>query len=197
MAPLVAQMVKYLPAMWETQVQSLGWEDPLEKEMAIHSSILAWRVPWTEEPSGVQSMGLQRVGHDSVTFTHSGLYQGNVVLNPISLKHLFIYLVFDRIQFCFYCFFSEFFSLCSFRSCDPTMFSLYNSGTVLPTGRMTLENYKVMLDFLLTAKKRKAHLPSGKINTLYTIKLSLDIFIHKWNTHIHKHMFPDMHPNRH
>ena len=68
------------------------------------------------------------------------------------------------------------------------MFSLYNSGTVLPTGKMTLESYKVMLDFLLTAKKRKAHLPSGKINTLYTIKLSLDIFIHKWNTQIHKHI---------
>ena len=61
---------------------------------------------WTEEPGGVQSMGAQRVGHDSVTFTHSNLYQGNLVLNPISLKHLFIYLVFGRIQFCFYCFFS-------------------------------------------------------------------------------------------
>jgi len=48
----------------ETRVQSLGWEDPLEKEMATHSSILAWRIPWTEEPGGVQAMGLQRVGHD-------------------------------------------------------------------------------------------------------------------------------------
>ena len=61
---LVAQMVKCLPAMWETQVRSLGWEDLLEKEMATHSSILAWRIPWTEEPGRVQSMGLQRVGHD-------------------------------------------------------------------------------------------------------------------------------------
>ena len=52
---LVAQMVKSLPAMQETQVQSLGWEDPLEKEMATHSSILAWRIPWTEEPCGLQS----------------------------------------------------------------------------------------------------------------------------------------------
>ena len=52
------------PAIWETRVQSLGWEDPLEKEMATYSSILAWRVPWTEEPGGLQSMGLQRVGHD-------------------------------------------------------------------------------------------------------------------------------------
>ena len=60
----VAQMVKSLPATQETQVQSLGQEDPLEKEMASHSSILAWRIPWTEEPGGLQSMGLQRVGHD-------------------------------------------------------------------------------------------------------------------------------------
>ena len=57
-------MVKNLPAMQETQVQSLGLEDPLEKEMATHSSILAWRMTWTEEPGGLQSMGLQRVGHD-------------------------------------------------------------------------------------------------------------------------------------
>ena len=61
---LVAQMVKHLPAMRETWVRSLGWEDPLEKEMATHSSILAWRIPWTEEPGRLQSMGLQRVGHD-------------------------------------------------------------------------------------------------------------------------------------
>ena len=52
-ASLVAQMVKNLPAMWETQVRSLSWEDPLEKEMATHSSILAWRIPWTEEPGGL------------------------------------------------------------------------------------------------------------------------------------------------
>ena len=57
-------MVKNLPAMRETRVQSLGWEDPLEKEMATHSSILTWKIPWTEEPSGLQSMGLQRVGRD-------------------------------------------------------------------------------------------------------------------------------------
>ena len=57
-------MVKNLPAMQETQVRSLGWEDPLEKEMATHSSILAWRIPWTEEPGGLQSIGSQRVGHD-------------------------------------------------------------------------------------------------------------------------------------
>ena len=57
-------MVKNLPAMWETQVQSLGQEDPLEKTMATHSSILAWRIPWTEEPGGLQSMGSQRLGHN-------------------------------------------------------------------------------------------------------------------------------------
>ena len=55
---------KNLPAMWETWVQSLGQEDPLEEDMAIQSSILAWRIPWTEEPGGLQSMGSQRVGHD-------------------------------------------------------------------------------------------------------------------------------------
>ena len=63
-ASLVAQMVKNLPAMQETWVRSLGWEDPLEKEMANHSSILAWRIPWTEKPGGLQSMGSQRVGHN-------------------------------------------------------------------------------------------------------------------------------------
>ena len=68
-ASLVAQMVKNPPAMQETWVQSLGWEDPLEKEMATHSSILAWRIPWAEEPGGLQSKGSQRVGHNWVTFT--------------------------------------------------------------------------------------------------------------------------------
>ena len=53
-------MVKNLPAMWETGVQSLGWEDPLEKDMAAHSSIFAWEIPWTEEPGGLQPMGSQR-----------------------------------------------------------------------------------------------------------------------------------------
>ena len=61
---LVAQTVKRLPTMQETQVLSLGWEDPLEKEMAAHSSILAWKIPWTEDPGGLQSTGLQRVGHN-------------------------------------------------------------------------------------------------------------------------------------
>ena len=63
-ASLVVQTVKNLPAMQETQVPSLGREDPLEKGMATHSSILAWRIPWTEEPGGLESMGCQRVGYD-------------------------------------------------------------------------------------------------------------------------------------
>ena len=58
-ASLVAQTVKNPPATQETQVQSLGWEDPLEKQMATHSSIVAWRIPWMEDPGGLQSMGLQ------------------------------------------------------------------------------------------------------------------------------------------
>ena len=66
-ASLTAQTVKNLPAIQETWVQSLGQEAPLEKGMATHSSILAWRIPWTEEPGRLQSMGLQRVGHDLAT----------------------------------------------------------------------------------------------------------------------------------
>ena len=61
---VVAQRVKRLSTMQETRVRSLGWEDPLEKEMAAHSSILAWRIPWIEEPGGPQSRVSQRVGHD-------------------------------------------------------------------------------------------------------------------------------------
>ena len=64
-------MVKNLPIMQETQVGSLGWEDALEEEMTTHSSILAWRIPWTEKPGGLQSVGSQRVGHDCVTNTHT------------------------------------------------------------------------------------------------------------------------------
>ena len=64
-------MAKNLPAMRETWVQSLGWEDPLEEGMGTHSSILAWRIPWTEEPGGLQSTGSPRVRHDCVTHTHA------------------------------------------------------------------------------------------------------------------------------
>ena len=69
-ASLVAQRLKRLPPMRESRVWSLGWEDPLEKEMAAHSSTPAWRIPWTEEPGRLQSTGLQRVGHDWVTSLH-------------------------------------------------------------------------------------------------------------------------------
>ena len=71
-ASLVAQRLKRLPAMQETWDQSLGREDPLEKEMVTHSSILAWRIPWMEEPGGLQFMGSRRVGHD-FTFTLNNL----------------------------------------------------------------------------------------------------------------------------
>ena len=64
MTPLLAQTVKCLTTMRETRVQSQGWEDPLGKEMATHSSILAWEIPWVEEPGRLQSMGSQRVRHD-------------------------------------------------------------------------------------------------------------------------------------
>ena len=60
-------LVKYLPAMWETRVPSLGWEDPQEKEMVTHSSILAWKIPWIDDADRLQSMGSQRVRHDSTT----------------------------------------------------------------------------------------------------------------------------------
>ena len=68
-ASLLAQTVENLPAKQETQVRSLGWEDTLEKGMVTHSSILAWRIPWTEEPGGLQSMRSQRAGHNWVTDT--------------------------------------------------------------------------------------------------------------------------------
>ena len=70
-ASRVAQTVKNLPAMWETQVWALGQEDPLEKGMATHSSALAWTIPRTEEPGGLQSIGSQRAGHDWATNTHT------------------------------------------------------------------------------------------------------------------------------
>ena len=63
-------MVRNLPVMWEMQVRSLGWENTLEEGMATYFSILAWRIPWTEEPGGPESMWLQRVRHDLVTNTH-------------------------------------------------------------------------------------------------------------------------------
>ena len=75
LAAAAEEMVENLPAMQETWVQSLGWEDPLEKDMATHSSILAWRIPWTEKPGVLQSMGSQRVGHDWVTHIFTFLFR--------------------------------------------------------------------------------------------------------------------------
>ena len=77
MVSLGAQTVKHLPAMEETRVQSLGQEDPLEEGMATHASVLAWRIPWTEEPGGLQSIGSQRVKHDWVTNTFTSLLPPN------------------------------------------------------------------------------------------------------------------------
>ena len=73
-ASLLAQTVKNLPAMREVWVQSLSWKDPQEKEMAPHSSILAWNIPWKEEPGRLQSMGSQRVGNDWATQTHTHIH---------------------------------------------------------------------------------------------------------------------------
>ena len=80
---LVAQMVKRLPTMQETQVRSLGREDPLEKEIATHSSTLAWKIPWMEEPGRLQSMGSQRVRHDWVTSLHFTYMEVIVCLNTL------------------------------------------------------------------------------------------------------------------
>ena len=80
-ASLVAQMVKRLPWMQETWVWSMGWEDPLEKRMATHSSILSWRIPWTEEPGGLQSMELQRFWHDWATNRHKHI--SRIQRNPV------------------------------------------------------------------------------------------------------------------
>ena len=85
---LVAQTVKRLPTMWETWVWSLGQEDPLEKEMATHSSTLAWKIPWTEEQCKLQSTGLQRVGHDwAMSLKHSINLQQNTHSSQVHWEH--------------------------------------------------------------------------------------------------------------
>ena len=83
---LVAQMVKNLPTMWKTWVWSLGREDPLEKGIAIHSSILAWKIPWAEEPGGLQPMGSQRARHDSFFFREEGCTWGELPLHQASFR---------------------------------------------------------------------------------------------------------------
>ena len=90
MGLLVGSDCKDLPAIWETQVQSLGWEDPLEKRMETHSGILAWRISWTEESGGLQATMLQRVGHNCAanTYTHTKL---NAILTTSVLTLITIY----------------------------------------------------------------------------------------------------------
>ena len=77
-ASCVSQMVKNLPAMQEAWIRSLGWEDPMEKEMDTLSSILIWRIPWTREPGRLQSMELQRVKHELITQTHTNVHIHNL-----------------------------------------------------------------------------------------------------------------------
>ena len=90
--------IKNLLVMQETWIRSLGWEDPLKKAMAPHYSILDWRIPWTEEPGGLQPMGLQRVGHDQETNTHTYM-RAWISLANYTLKSHF-YLLTIRIQWC-------------------------------------------------------------------------------------------------
>ena len=92
---LVAQTVKHLPTMQDTQVRSLGQEDLLEKEMATHSSTLAWKIPWTQEPGGLQSIGSQRVRHDWATSMSMSQY-----LKSLDISYKFSYFRFLLI-FCF------------------------------------------------------------------------------------------------
>ena len=82
----MAQRVKHLLAMWGTWVRSLGWDDSLEKGMATHSSIPAWRIPWTEELGGLQSMGSQKVGHDRMTNTFTFRQSRTITLSQIVLN---------------------------------------------------------------------------------------------------------------
>ena len=100
-ATLVAQTVKRLPAMQETGVWSLGWEEPLEKEMAAHSSTLAWKIPWTEEHGRLQSMGSQRVGHDWATSLHFITLVKNFSADPPGLFHTSLWTKFHKKCFLF------------------------------------------------------------------------------------------------
>ena len=96
-ASLVAQMVKNPPAMRETWVRFLGWKDPLEEGMATHCSILAWRIPWTEEPGGLQSMGSQRVGHNWAC-ANTKIEEHLVNQNPCYVKKIHLILHFIKIN---------------------------------------------------------------------------------------------------
>ena len=99
-ASLVAQMIKNLPAMLETWVQSLGWEDPLEKGTATNSSILAWRVPWTENSGELQSMGSQRVRHDWTTFTFALFLFYNFAFRELYYRAVYVSFSHLKMQQC-------------------------------------------------------------------------------------------------
>ena len=103
-ASLVAQLVKNPPAMQETQVQSLGGEDPLEKEMATHSSIPAWKISWIEEPGGLQSMGSQRVRHNWVTNTY-------LLLGVVEFKTYILQIIFSHSELFFFWYWLRYFCL--------------------------------------------------------------------------------------
>ena len=153
LATLVAQRLKHLPAMWETWVRSLGWEAPLEKEMATHSSILAWRIPWREEPSRLHSMGSQRVGHNwatSLSCFASMWNKCNASLN-IHLALLFfgtgMKTLFPVLCHCWV------FQICWYIECNTwttSSFRIWNSSTGIPSPPLAL--FIVMLP--------KAHLTS-------------------------------------
>ena len=114
-ASLLTQRVKNLPVMQETQVWSLGWEDPLEKEMATHSSILAWRIPGTEESGGLQSMGLQRVGHNWATNSFTFMYMMYVCTSVMRCNmHILLYIIDELINH---------FEICLLISCNTVSWS--------------------------------------------------------------------------
>ena len=124
-ASLVAQRLKHLPPMRETGVQSLGWEGPLEKRMITHSSILAWRIPWTEKPSRLQFTGSQRVGHDWATSTSPS--KRLVVFKMAPFSKLLCYLIYILILLIIWHNF-PFISIYSSSSAHPSTFlSLYVS----------------------------------------------------------------------
>ena len=137
-ASLVAELVKNLPAMWETWIGSLCWEDPLEKGKATHSSILAWRIPWT-----VQSMGMQRVGHNWVTFTFFllNILEGHC-LNFVEITAK-IY-PFTVVYFSFSLFFMA-------VDCIEKKITLFWSGLALRLGEIELRNCSTTASF--TKKK--------------------------------------------
>ena len=128
-ALLVAQIVKNLPAMQETQVWSLGKEDPLEKGMTTHSSILAWRIPWTEEPCGLQSLGSQRVRHDWKTNTFTVSWW--IYLTMSWCQQLAAYWLHREKASCLR-------TGINFIFFKNSLFSKWKSGTLVPTGAITL-----------------------------------------------------------